>query len=145
MNGLNEWAHKSLVAVIERDETRIWLTNAKVGTKPHRIKLPEDRGRHHHMRQATHHRGHDTDQYAPMYYESIAQTIQDADEVLIVGHGNGKANSAHEFIRFLESTHPAIADKIVGVQDVNMQALTEPQLLRLVQEWTNQPINRRMW
>ncbi len=142
---MNEWAHKSIVAVIERDETRIWLTNATVGTKPHRIKLPEDRGRHHHMRQATHHRGHDTDQYAPVYFENIARTIQDADDILIIGHGNGKANSAQDFVDFLDEKHPATARKIRGIQKVNMQAMTEPQLLRLVQEWTNQPINRRTW
>jgi hypothetical protein len=134
---------KAVVAVIERDETRIWGTDAVRGTMPQEIFLPEDRGRHHHVRQAQHHGGHDTDQYADQYYEAIANALRDVGEVLLLGHGKGKANSMLMLIQYLERHRAEVAHKIVGAVDVNMDALTEPQLLEVARKWYAEPVHTK--
>ena len=132
---------ETVVAVVERDRTRIWDIEADRGTEPERVFLPEDRGRHHHVRQAQHHGGHDTDQYAPVYYEDIATALKDVHEVLLLGHGKGKANSMLMLVQYLERKHPEVARKIVGAEDVNMDALTETQLLKIARDWFAEPVH----
>ena len=134
-----------VLVVVERDETRIWQTDAQPGTKPEHISLPEDRGRHHHMRQATHSHGHDTNQYADAYYEKIAEALSDAGGILFLGHGNGKANSMMMLAQYLAEKHKDISRRIVGMQDINMQAVSEPQLLKIAQGWSGELVPRRTW
>jgi hypothetical protein len=134
---------KTVVAVIERDETRIWGTDAANGEMPQEIFLPEARGRHHHVREAQHHGGHNTDQYANQYYEAIANALRDVGDVLLLGHGKGKANSMLMLVQYLERHRPEIAHKIVGAVDVNMDALTEPQLLEIARKWYAEPVHAK--
>lgn len=132
---------ETVLAVVERDRTRIWGVDAQKGTSPEQVFLPEDRGRHHHVRQAQHHGGHDTDQYASVYYEKIATALKEAREVLLLGHGKGKANSMLMLVQYLERKHPEVARKIVGAEDVNMDALTETQLLETARHWFAEPVH----
>ena len=138
----SDLAGKTVVAVVERDQTRIWVTDATKGAIPEAIFLPEARGRHHHVREAQHHGGHDTDQYSSQYYEQIAEALTDVGDVLLLGHGKGKANSMLMLVQYLERHHPEIAQKIVGAQDVNMDALSEPQLLEIARRWFAEPLHR---
>lgn len=133
--------NRTVVAVVERDQTRIWETDATKGQPPISIRLPEARGRHHHVREAQHHGGHNTDQYAWQYYEKIATALNDADEVLLLGHGKGKANSMLMLVQYLERHHPDVANKIIGAEDVNMDALTEPELLKIARNWFAEPMH----
>ena len=123
------------IVAITRDEARVWNTGIEKGSSPERLHAPSDLGQHHHVRQAQHHRGHDTDHDDRRFYESVAQAIAHANEILLIGHGTGKADHILRFTQFLERTHPAIAARVVGAMDSNLNALTEPQILATAREW----------
>ena len=123
------------IVVIALDEARVWNAGLERGTAPQRLHRPSDLGQHHHVRQAQHNRGHDTDHKDPRFYESIARAVESADQILIFGHGRGKADHILRFTQFLERKHPTIARRVVGAMDSDLSALTEPQILAAAREW----------
>ena len=123
------------IVAITRDEARVWNAGMEKGSAPQRLHAPSDQGQHHHVRQAQHNRGHDTDHNNRRFYESIAQAVADTNEILIIGHGKGKADHILRFTQFLERKHPATAAKVVGAMDSNLNAMTEAQILSAAREW----------
>jgi hypothetical protein len=65
----------------------------------------------------------------------IAEAIAGASEILIIGHGTGKANAMLSFIQYLERKHPGTAQKVVAALDENLEALSETQILSLARDW----------
>lgn len=132
---MTETGHGLVVVSITRREARVWLTGMEKGTRPERIMPPNEMSRHHHVREAQHHHGHGTDQDSPVFYDSVADAVADASEIILVGHGSGKADVMWNLTRYLERKHPDIARKVVGAIDADLEALTENQILALVRDW----------
>lgn len=63
----------------------------------------------------------------PQYYERIADALEGADEILVVGHGTGDSSAAEEFVTRLQRHHPETAARVVGT--VTARDLTPAQLL----------------
>ncbi|MEI6404710.1 MAG: hypothetical protein WCO64_02930 [Actinomycetes bacterium] len=124
---------KFVIAVITRDETRIWSTDAKRGDIPTTIALPPVD--HHHVREAQHHGGHESTKNDRPYHEAIAQALRPAGEILLIGHGKGKGNSMLQFVQFLESHHHDIAAHVVGTVEEDIVAMTEPEILAAARKW----------
>ena len=133
--------NRLVVAVVERNETKVWPTNAEKGTKPELIHPPALRNIH--VRDAQNHGGHDTDKADKDYYEQIATILAPAGEILLVGHGSGKSNAVLKLIQHLERHHADIAKKIVGSLDVNVPAMTDGELLAAARAWFDEPIHQR--
>ena len=58
-----------------------------------------------------------------------------SSEILLIGHGEGKANAMLRFVQFVERNNPAVAKKIIGAVDTNLNALTENELLSIARNW----------
>jgi hypothetical protein len=69
------------------------------------------------------------------YWQQLADSLRDADEVLLVGHGTGKANATLQFRRYLERNAPDLATRVTGSLDVDVQNLTGPQVLALARDF----------
>lgn len=124
---------KFVVAVVTRNETRIWATDAAKGERPELVTKAE--GRHLHNREAQHHGGHDSSKSDKPYYEAIAAELAPAAEILLIGHGAGKGNSMVALIQHLERHHADVARKVVGAVDENIVAMTEGELLAVARDW----------
>lgn len=72
------------------------------------------------------------------YFEKITKLLESKDEILLIGHGKGKASAMVRFVQFLERRHPKVAHNIVDALDENIVALTDPELKALAREWANQ-------
>ncbi len=138
-----DFTNKVVVAVIERDETRIWVTNAEKGTKPEVVQQPANADNHRHVRDGQHHGGHDSDKATKAYYEAVSAALAPAGEILLVGHGNGKANWMVKFVQHLELHHKDVAHKVVGALDINVTAMTANDILAAARDWLDEPIHRR--
>ncbi len=127
---------KLVVAAVTHTDTRIWATDADRGDKPEVVARPSEEHVHHHVRsehKTTH--GHETHHFEHSYLESVAQTLKPAEQILLIGHGKGKSNSMLKLIQHLERLHPKTAEKVVAALDINVPALTEPQILAAAREW----------
>lgn len=125
-----------LVAVaIMRDEARVWASGVAPGAKPSTLHAPSELTRHHHVRGAQRNVGQAPDHDHLAFYESISAAVAGAHEIVVVGHGKGKANEMLQLTQFWERRHPEIAHKVIGAVDSDLERLTENQVLALVREW----------
>ena len=123
-----------VVVAITREEARVWKTGVKPGAIPEKIYAPSE-DLHKHMKVGQHHKGHDTDHDSQKFYESIAKAVSDAGEILIIGHGKGKASASLKLIQAWERKHQDLAKKVVDAMDSDLQNLSEPQILAIAREW----------
>ena len=132
---MSEQINGFVVVALTRDEARVWLTGVESGARPERIVAPHEQERHHHVREAQHHSGRATDHDDAEFYEAIATQVAPAKEIILVGHGKGKADAVLGLTQFLERKHPTTARKVIGAVDSDIEALTSNQILALVREW----------
>ena len=129
-------ATKGLVAVaVTRDEARIWLSGVESGSRPETLRAPDERERHHHVREAQRHRGHDTDHTDVAFFEGLTEAVRGAREIVLVGHGTGKANTMLRLVQYWERKHPDVARTVIGAIDSNLDAMTDAEIAKAVREW----------
>jgi hypothetical protein len=131
---LSEISEKFVVLTITRHETRVWATGIARGTIPTKIFAPPDYNSHH-FRPDPKREGRGDGPGVPAYFREIIQAIKGASEILIIGHGNGKASSMLHFIQYLERKEPDLASKVVDAIDTNLIAMTEPEILAMARNW----------
>lgn len=125
-----------LIAVaITRDEARIWSSGLEPGQKPEELHAPDERERHHHVREAQHHHGHDTNHDDVAFFEGLTDAVRGAREIILVGHGTGKANTMLRLVQYWERKHPDVAQTVIGAIDSNIVAMTDAEILKSVREW----------
>jgi len=59
----------------------------------------------------------------------------EATEILLVGHGSGKANHMLRMVQQWERRHPVVARRVVGAIESDLSALSERELLALARDW----------
>ena len=120
--------HSHMLVVIDHKETRVYAAVFK-GTQPERLHPYDPLGELQHLH---HTDGHFQGQRVPedpRYYAAIAALVQDAGAILLFGNGTGKASAMVQLVRYLTKHHLDIADRIVGAIVVDVEALSENQLL----------------
>ena len=84
---------------------------------------------HHHLihRKEAHYRG----QRVPeenSFYEEVAKDVNPANEIVLIGHATGKSNAAKFLAEYLEAHHPDISRRVIAMEDVDLSAVTEPEI-----------------
>ena len=135
MSKLSDIKNTFVVVAITQDEARIWATGLEKGKHPERIYAPDEKGVHHHIRQAQHKGGHGSDPAERGYFDVLAQELTQAAEILLIGHGAGKANAMLRFTQYMERHNPEVAKKVIGAVDADLNALSENQILAKARDW----------
>jgi hypothetical protein len=68
-------------------------------------------------------------------FESVAHAVTGAQEILVIGHGKGKANHMVKMVQHWERKFPATAKLVVGAIDSDLPRLTEPEILASARAW----------
>ena len=122
-----------VLLTITKYEARIWANGITRGSIPTRVFAPEFNS--HYFRHDPKAEGRGDGPGVPAYYREIIEAIKEATEILIIGHGNGKANSMVHFIDYLERKAPDLASKVVDSIDTNLIAMSEPQIRAMARKW----------
>lgn len=128
---------KQFAAVaLTHEEARIWSIDpaGHIG-EPRHIEAPTAGRRHHHIVEADHHAHHVLDHDRAVFYELVAEAVEESGFVLLIGHGTGKASAMLELVDFWERRHPELARHIVGTIDRDLESITEHQIAALAREW----------
>jgi len=121
-------SHLQLVVVINRQETLVFRSEGKSSTPEHLYPY-DPHGLLHHL---NHTDGPDISSREPeniTYYQEIAKSIAGAHEVLLMGNGTGGSSAMTHLRDYLNVHDPQIAKTIVGAVTMDLEALTEGQLL----------------
>jgi hypothetical protein len=123
-----------LLVVIDHRLARIYKAELH-GSMPQRV-LPYDQsgaGRHLHHRE-----DHSNGQRNPprrSFYQAVAKTLLDAEQILLFGSGSGASSAVAELLTELQRSHKNLAARVAGVVAVDHPHLSEDQLLAKAREF----------
>lgn len=121
---------KFVYAVVSLDHALIWKDSLDSGTKPMRIEASEDNPQY--RKQHNSNVGHrDRSTMNSEFAERLFNELKDAGYIYLVSAGTGKANSANQFVDYLEEKHPELAHNILGTGTADVNSLSNNQLLEL--------------
>jgi hypothetical protein len=125
---LRKIADRSLVAALTRDHTRIWLLNEDA-VDPVCVVERHDRASKH-VRAAQEHHGHASEIAEVPYFNELASVLSVASNVVLVGHGTGKANAVNRFINHLDVHKEALRNRIAATGVADVTALSGAQIIQ---------------
>lgn len=125
---LNRLVNRSLVAAITHDNTRVWILNDDDENPVCVVKRPHPDIRH--VRTAQSHHGHASEVSEVPYFNELARVMSVASNVVLVGHGVGKANAVNRFLDHLEAHRESLLDRVAATGQANIAALSGAQIVR---------------
>lgn len=123
------------VVVVEKDGARVWAHGTEGHHEPEVVVPPDAKRRHPHVRTGEDDHMHHRDSGEPPYFEAIAHSVAGAGRLLLIGHGKGKGSEMERFRSYVEHKYPRLAANIIGSLRVNLEALTDHQILALARGW----------
>jgi hypothetical protein len=126
----------NLLVVINQKETLVFRTEEK-DSVPERLHPYDPTGA---LNRLIHTEGVDKASRSPenlAYYEAIAETLAGAKEILLMGNGTGASRAMTHVEDYLTTHHPDLARKVVGTLAVDVEALTEDELLKQARTFFN--------
>jgi hypothetical protein len=123
-----------LLVVIDHHEARVYRTEVH-GTVPQRIVPYDPHGYGKHLHSAHEWTDGKRQPEKKSFYEAIAKTLQEADQILLFGSGTGRSNAMDQLLADLKTLHPDVAAKVVGSVVVEAHHTTEDKLLAKAREF----------
>jgi hypothetical protein len=126
---------KNVVAAIDFHRTRLYATDAAAGERPERVVDVDPQG---HSREISHKAGNPGGTYEAGnqdYWREITEALAPAGAILLLGHGNGKANASHQWVAYAEKHAADVAAKVVADVRADIDSLTSEDVLRLGQHY----------
>jgi hypothetical protein len=133
---------KNVVAVIAFRDSSIYPTDAAPGERPEHIVATDPLGRFHKVH---HGAGNPSGTYeadSPEYWLELTEALAPAGAILLLGHGKGKANASHHWVAYVEKHRKDVAAKIVAEVRVDIDHLTDEQVLRLARHYFADPASQ---
>ena len=110
-------------------------TDASPGERPERVIDVDPQG---HSREVSHKAGNPDGTYEAGnqdYWREITEALAPAGAILLLGHGNGKANASHQWVAYAEKHATDVAAKVVADVRADIDTLTSEDVLRLGQRY----------
>ena len=126
---------KQVIAAIDFHHTTIYATDAVPGRPPTQLVAADPRGYFHKVSHQAGNPGGTYEDDSSQYWREVGDVLAPAAAILLLGHGQGKANASHHFVAYAEKDRKDIAAKIVADVRVDIDALTGEQVLRLAQHY----------
>jgi hypothetical protein len=117
-----------LLVIINHREARIYKTEMR-DSVPERIVPYDPDGTRRHLHSVDDEANGQRQPELKSFYEAIAQSLKDAEQILIFGIATGASSAMDYLVDELKQNHPGISKKVVGTIVVNEQHMTEDQLL----------------
>lgn len=124
---LRQIADRSLVAAITHDNARIWLLNEDK-EDPVAVVM-RDKPDNRHVRQGQHQHGHASEVTEVPYFAELASVLAVGSNVVLVGHGTGKANAMNRFVDYLSVHHAPLHQRIAATGNANIAAMSGSQII----------------
>jgi hypothetical protein len=125
---LEERAGLHLLVVIDHHEARVYRTEVH-GAVPVRIAPYDPHGYGKHLHSAHESTDGKRQPERKSFYETIAKTLQGAEQVLLFGSGTGRSSAMEQLLTDLRDHHADVAKTIIGSVHVDAHHTTEDQLL----------------
>jgi hypothetical protein len=118
-----------VAVVLDHSGARIYLIDDENSTPVH-VKPLDPSG---HDQQVHNPQGDSGGKQGPhrrLFYEALANHLEEAGRILLIGDGHGASSEREKFLKELdENHHTDLASRIVGSETVNLSHMTDAQLI----------------
>jgi hypothetical protein len=118
-----------VVAAIDFHRTRIYPLALSGDGQPELVLDVDPEG---HSHEIAHRAGNPDGTYEagnPEYWREITDALRGARAILLLGHGNGKANASHQWVAHVEKHDHDVAAKIVADVRADIDSLTTAEVV----------------
>lgn len=122
-----------LLLVIDHAEARIFKTELK-DSVPELLTPYDPRGYKTHVHSSHDYAGPAEHPNNNAYFEHIAESLEDAEQILIFGSGTGSSGTMDAFVEWLGIHKKKIAERVLAAVVVDQSHLTDGQLLAKARE-----------
>jgi hypothetical protein len=130
--GVDDGVH--LLVVIDHREARVYRAELH-GSVPQRVVPFDPHGFGRHLHNVEDDGNGQRKPERKSFYESVAKTLRDAEQILVFGSGTGASSAMDQLLAALKHDHPDLAKRVAGSLVVDAQHLTEDQLLAKAREF----------
>ncbi len=126
---------KIAVVVVDFHKTRIYALDQDSRDRPETVKAEDPKNYYHNV---YHRAGNPDGTYAAdndTYWKLLCESLHYANGIVLLTNGTGKANAGHHFSAYAEEHFLDVAAKILGEVRCDISDLTDPQLLRIGQDF----------
>jgi len=119
-----------MIVVIDHHAARLYRDLG--GSRPENeavVKPDDPHGFHRHLihRKEAHYQGERVPEETS-FYEQVATELAAAQQIILIGHGTGKSSALDFLAEYLKTHHPAISQRVIATEVVDLSALTEPEI-----------------
>jgi hypothetical protein len=126
---------KNVVAAIDFHRTRIYPSHATRDQNPEQVHDVDPQGHSHEIAHRAGNPGGTYEAGNPDYWREITDALQPAAAILLLGHGNGKANASHQWVAYAEKHAKDVAAKVVADVRADIDDLSDDDVLRFAQHY----------
>jgi hypothetical protein len=65
----------------------------------------------------------------PHYFDAVIKAMMKSERIVVLSHGTGSSNAAQKLMTIVSEEHPNIVQKIIAVAKVDLEAMTEAQIV----------------
>ena len=126
---------KIAVAAVDFHSTRTYALDQDSHDRPETVIAEDPRNLYHNV---YHRAGNPDGTYEAdndAYWKLLCESLHAADGIVLLTNGTGKANAGHHFSAYAEKHFSSVSDKILGEVRCDISDLTDPQLLRIGQDF----------
>ena len=120
---------KSAIVVVTHDDVSVYRPLDATETSHAEFKTDDPHGFRRHL----HHKGYEKDNSLQpeedSYYAAVADALVAVERIVLISNGTGSSSSGGLFMREFRKRHHLAAEKVLEVLDLDLEAMTEPQLL----------------
>lgn len=131
---------RAVVVGVTRDHAEVWTLEPHQNEAIASVRRDDDEEMHRHVKPAQGKHGHDSDKGFDRYFEELASALNAASEVMLAGHGKGRANAMENFAEFLQTRHPSLFARVTELRYVDITRINGRQLAALGREWKNEQV-----
>lgn len=121
--------NRFVVAAVDFHRTRVYAIAQGDDGRAEKVLDVDPEG---HSREIAHKAGNPNGTYEngnPEYWREIADALRPAAQILLLGHGNGKANASHQWVAYVEKHDHSVAAKVVADVRADIDNLTAGDVL----------------
>ncbi len=130
--------NRFVVAAIDFHRTRVYPVVQGDDGRPEKVLDIDPEG---HSREIAHKAGNPDGTYEngnPEYWREITDALRPAAAILLLGHGNGKANASHQWVAYVEKHDHDVAAKVVADVRADIDDLTTGDILARARHYFGQ-------
>lgn len=127
--------HGIVVVGVTRDHAEVWTLDERQRVPIANIKRHDESADHRHVKTGQFAHGHSSSEGFTAYFDDLASVIDGATEVMIAGHGTGKASAMEAFAEHLQRHHPTVFAKVSEMRYLDLPHTTGSALAALARKW----------